>query len=339
MRHILIYLLLVTCLAACATPHVQLTSSIAQPSRLTPDRIIMDDGYELPLEIWQPEAEPHTIVLALHGFNDYRKAFSDVAPTLTAAGIQVYAYDQRGFGETEERGIWPGSERLQQDAATASELLCREHPELPLFLVGESMGGAVTMIMLENASASCVDGAVLVAPAVWGWRSMPLWQQSALWLAAHTWPDKKLSGKGLDIMASDNIEMLRAQGRNPLVIKETRVDSMYGLTTLMESALLSSSQLNIPALILYGVRDEIIPAEPVCEMLSSLPVQRPANWRLVVYPEGYHMLTRDLQADVVLGDIVAWLKNRKAVLPSNLEMTSEALRLQVLCGKRQGSSD
>ena len=102
----------------------------------------------------------------------------------------------------------------------------------------------------------------------------------------------------------------------------------------MESALLSSSQVHIPALILYGERDEIIPAEPVCEMLSTLPVQRPANWRLVVYPEGYHMLTRDLQAGVVLGDIVAWLKNRKAVLPSNLETTSEAPRLQMLCGIR-----
>jgi len=174
---------------------------------------------------------------------------------------------------------------------------------------------------------------VLVAPAVWGWRSMPLWQQSALWLAAHTWPDKKLTGKGLDIMASDNIEMLRAQGRNPLVIKETRIDTMYGLTTLMESALLSSSQLQIPALILYGERDEIIPAEPLCEMLSSLPIQQSADWTLILYPEGYHMLTRDLQADVVLGDIVAWLKNRKAVLPSNLEAASEAPRLQVLCGK------
>jgi len=126
MKHILIYLLLGSCLAACATPHVQLASSIAQPSRLTPDRIIMDDGYELPLAIWQPEAGPQAIVLALHGFNDYRNAFSDIAPTLTAAGIQVYAYDQRGFGETEERGIWPGSERLQQDAAAASELLYQQ---------------------------------------------------------------------------------------------------------------------------------------------------------------------------------------------------------------------
>ena len=333
MKHILIYLLLGSCLAACATPHLQRTSSIAQASRLTPDRIIMDDGYELPLAIWRPEVEPRAIVLALHGFNDYRNAFADIAPALTAAGIQLYAYDQRGFGETSERGIWPGSERLQQDAAAASELLCRKYPDLPLYIIGESMGGAVAMVMLENASSSCVDGVVLVAPAVWGWRSMPLWQQSALWLAAHTWPDKKLTGEGLDIMASDNIEMLRAQGRNPLVIKETRIDTMYGLTTLMESALLSSSQLNIPALILYGERDEIIPVDPVCEMLSTLPVQRPANWRLVLYPEGYHMLTRDLQADVVLDDIVAWLQNRQAYLPSVLEVTPDAQRVKVLCSR------
>jgi len=328
----LIYLLVASCLVSCATPRVQKDSSIAQLPRLAPDRIVMDDGYELPLTVWHPGTEPRAIALALHGFNDYRNAFSDVAPALTAAGIAVYAYDQRGFGETEERGIWPGSERMQEDAAITSELLCLKHPGLPLYLVGESMGGAVAMTMLENTPTSCVEGVVLVAPAVWGWRTMPLWQQSALWLAAHTWPEKKLSGKGLGIMASDNIEMLRAQRRNPLVIKETRIDTMYGLSELMESALLSSSRLTMPALVLYGERDEIIPAQPVCEMLTALPARRPASWRLVLYPEGYHMLTRDLQAAVVLEDMVAWLKNQQAALPSNLEVTTKARRVQGLCG-------
>ena len=331
MTRTLIVLLLISGLVSCATPRVQSQSSITQTPRLTPDRLIMDDGYELPLATWQANPHPQAVVLALHGFNDYRNAFADVAPPLTASGIQLYAYDQRGFGETRERGIWPGSERMQQDAAIATELLCKQHPDLPLYLLGESMGGAVAMLMLEDAAASCVDGVILVAPAVWGWRSMPLWQQSALWLAAHTWPGKKLTGKGLDIQASDNIEMLRAQGRNPLVIKETRIDTMYGLTALMEDALLSGSQLDTPALILYGERDEIIPAKPLCEMLSSLPAQHPENWRLVLYPEGYHMLTRDLQSELVLGDIVAWLKNMQHTLPSSLEITTETERLQALC--------
>ena len=334
MTRALICLLILGCLVSCATPRVQQKSSITQYPRLTPDRLIMDDGYELPLASWQAGGEPEAVVLALHGFNDYRNAFADVAPEFTAAGIQVYAYDQRGFGETRERGIWPGSERLQMDAVIASELLCLRHPGVPLFLLGESMGGAVAMLMLEDAAPGCIDGVVLVAPAVWGWRSMPLYQQAALWLAAHTWPGKKLTGEGLDIRASDNIEMLRALGRNPLVIKETRIDTMYGLATLMESAQLASAQLGMPTLILYGERDEIIPAQPLCEMLANLPVQQPLNWRLALYPQGYHMLTRDLQAGVVLDDIVAWLRDRQAALPSGLEVSADAQRLQALCGFR-----
>ena len=110
---------------------------------------------------------------------------------------------------------------------------------------------------------------------------------------------------------------------------------MFGLTGLMESALLSSSQLSIPALVLYGERDEIIPAQPVCEMLTALPARQPASWRLVLYPEGYHMLTRDLQAAVVLEDMVAWLKNQQAALPSDLEVTTKAPRVQDLCSHLQ----
>ncbi|MGB5439321.1 MAG: lysophospholipase [Gammaproteobacteria bacterium] len=334
MTRALLCLLIISCLGSCTTPRIQQKSSITQYPRLTPDHLVMDDGYLLPLASWQAGGEPDAVVLALHGFNDYRNAFADVAPALTAAGIQLYAYDQRGFGETHERGIWPGSERLQMDAAVASKLLCLRHPGVPLFLLGESMGGAIAMLIQENAAPGCIDGLVLVAPAVWGWRSMPLYQQAALWLAAHTWPEKTLTGEGLDIRASDNIEMLRAQGRNPLVIKETRIDSMYGLAALMESAQLASSQLGMPALILYGERDEIIPAQPLCEMLANLPRQQPRNWRLALYPQGYHMLTRDLQASTVLADIVEWLRDRQAALPSGLEVSADAQRLQTLCNNR-----
>jgi len=45
------------------------------------------------------------------------------------------------------------------------------------------------------------------------------------------------------------------------------------------------------------------------------------------------MLTRDLQADVVLDDIVAWLQNRQAYLPSVLEVTPDAHRVKVLCSR------
>ena len=329
---IVVYLLLSFGLLACATPRVQVASDTTQVPRLTPVAAVMADGYRLPLSVWQPAAEPQAIVLGLHGFNDYRQAFAAPAEYLAANGVMTYAYDQRGFGETEQRGIWPGADVLQQDANTMVQLLCKRYPGIPLYLVGESMGGAVVMDLVQGPEIPCLSGIILVAPAVWGWQTMPVWQRSALWLAAHTTPASTLTGDGLDISPSDNTEMLRALGRDPLVIKATRIDAVFGLTNLMESALQSSQQLTLPALILYGENDDIIPPNSMCEMIEGLPDPEAARWRMTLYPEGYHMLTRDLQATVVLQDRLAWMRDPSLQrLPSDLEVNTATPRLQAMC--------
>ena len=322
-----VYLMLLFSLLACASPQVQEVSSVSRPPELTTSYAVMADGYRLPLAVWEADENPEAIVLALHGFNDYRNAFSDPARVFAANRITTYAYDQRGFGETLQRGLWPASGVLEADAAAVANLLCTRHPDLPLFLLGESMGGAVVMNMPRTVP--CLGGMVLVGPAVWGWQTMPFWQRNMLRMAAHMVPGKTLTGEGLEITPSDNIEMLRALGRDPLVIKATRIDTMYGLTNLMEAALLSSAALTTPALILYGERDEIIPHAPTCAMLGRLPDM--ATTRLVLYPQGYHMLMRDLQAAVVLQDTVAWIHDQSAALPSALEVDAGDSRPGTLC--------
>ena len=120
-------------------------------------------------------------------------------------------------------------------------------------------------------------------------------------------PARKLTGEGLDMHPSDNIEMLRALGRDPLVIKETRVDVLYGVANLMD---MTRDPLDYPderTLLLFGSRDNIIPREPACEWLRSLTDNGSMRADILVYANGYHMLTRDLQADVVLGDIENWI--------------------------------
>lgn len=327
-----VYLLMSFILLACATPRVQVTSDTTQVPMLTPVAAVMADGYHLPLTVWQPAGEPQAIVLGLHGFNDYHQAFSAPAEYLAANGVMTYAYDQRGFGGTDQRGIWPGTDVLQQDAGTMVQLLCDRYPGIPLYLVGESMGGAVVMDLIQDADTPCLNGVILVAPAVWGWQTMPVWQRSALWLAAHTTPASTLTGDGLDITPSDNTEMLRALGRDPLVIKATRIDAVFGLTNLMESALQSSQRLTLPALVLYGENDDIIPSNSMCEMIEGLPDPGAAHWRVVLYPEGYHMLTRDLQADVVLQDMLSWIRNPSVSrLPSGQEVDTAKPRLRAMC--------
>jgi acylglycerol lipase len=321
-----IYLILFFSLLGCASPQVQEASATSQLPVLTSTDAIMSDGYQLPVTVWPADA-PQAVLLALHGFNDYRNAFDAPARFFAANHIMTYAYDQRGFGETAQRGLWPGESVMEADAATMAGLICEKYPDLPLFLLGESMGGAVAINTVQ--AAPCIAGMVLVGPAVWGWQTMPFWQRNTLKFAAHVVPGKTLTGEGLQIMPSDNIEMLRALGRDPLVIKATRIDTMYGLTNLMEAALLSSSQLAVPTLILYGEKDEIIPHDPTCVMLERLPDQ--SSTRFVLYPDGYHMLMRDLQAKVVLRDVVAWVVDQGATLPSENAVTKNPDDVTSLC--------
>jgi alpha-beta hydrolase superfamily lysophospholipase len=326
----LIILLMCVYLAGCATPRTQSEQDITRIPELMPDFAVMQDGYELPLTVWEPPAEPGAIVLALHGFNDYRNAFAATGKFLAAHGVLLLAYDQRGFGETAQRGIWPGSERLAGDAVTMSRLLCEKYPQLPLYLLGVSMGGAV--VLNAHQDSDCVEGIILVAPAVWGWQSMPWWQSSLLRSMAHVAPGLTLTGEGLDIRPSDNVDMLRSLGRDPLVIKETRIDAIYGLTDLMASAYLRGPAITDPSLLLYGENDEIIPPVPTCDLIASLPAGGSGHWRAVLYPDGYHMLLRDLQAAVVYGDLLAWIENPAAELPSGMEISLSSPRLQKLCG-------
>jgi alpha-beta hydrolase superfamily lysophospholipase len=199
---------------------------------------------------------------------------------------------------------------MAQDLATFVSQIKLIHPDTPLYILGESMGGAVTILTMAGEDPPEVDGLVLAAPAVWSRSEMPLYQRFLLSLAAHTIPWKKVSGQSLDISPSDNIEMLEELGRDPLVIKQTRIDAVYGVVNLMDQAYDSAERLRNRVLLLYGEKDEIIPRDPVFSFYQRLPLRALGQQRMIVYEEGYHMLLRDLQADVVRQDIVEWIENQ-----------------------------
>jgi alpha-beta hydrolase superfamily lysophospholipase len=233
-------------------------------------------------------------------------------------GIATYAYDQRGFGEAARPGIWPGGATLVADATTAIALLRARHPGLPLYLLGESMGGAVAIATLGRDHPPAVDGAILAAPAVGSRNMMTLPQRVGLWASVRLVPGWRMTGEGLDIQASDNLDVLQALWEDPLVIKETRVDTIDGLVELMAHSLPRVDRLPVPTLVLFGDREEVLPPaviEAVVERLGG-------RHRVAHYPEGWHMLLRDLQAGIVHQDILAWIADAVAPLPSGADRRS-----------------
>lgn len=329
-----VVLVIVAALAACSSPRLQPSLPENHVPVLHETNALMSDGYVLPLSVWKPEGDIKAVVLALHGMNDYRRAFADVGVRLAASGIATYAYDQRGFGETEWRGMWAGTRRMVLDMETMAALVHARYPNVPLYLLGDSMGGAVLLASLShNPGLQDVSGMVLVAPAVWGRDTMNPFQRWLLWLGAHTLPALELSGDGLHIKPSDNIEMLRALRRDALVIKKTRIDTISGLTDLMDEAAASVPRLRGKVLIQIGAHDEVIPKRPTCQMLAKLADRKEQRPRVVIYPEGYHMLTRDLRADIVLRDIAQWISDAERSVLSDELPGSALMSESAFCGK------
>ena len=306
-------------LAACAPTRMTVGPSVMTPE-LTPTGARMGDGAWLPIRAFKAE-KPKAVILALHGFNDYSNAFATPGPGPWFAehDITLYAYDQRGFGRAPGHGHWAGEKAMVRDAATMVRLLRARYPGLPVYVMGESMGGAVAMNLAASPDAPKVDGFILAAPAVWGWHSMNLLYRSVLWSAAHTVPGKKLTGQGLGIMPSDNIEMLRALGRDPLVIKATRISAIYGLVGLMDDAYEAAPEISAPVLYLYGANDELVPRAPTAHAVDALATDDP-TFDFRCFRNGWHMLLRDKEREVVWSDILRWIKAPKRAVSSNSAM-------------------
>lgn len=288
------------------------------PASLKVDALFtMPDGARLPVRRWLPAGKPRAILLALHGFNDSRDALELPAQVFAGSGIAVFAPDQRGFGAAPSRGRWPGDGAMQADAASMLRQLRASYPGVPLYAMGESMGGAVVMTLAASPAAPAVDGWILISPAVWGRQEMNAGMRSGLWLVSHTLPGLSVTGGEvkLRVVASDNRDALVRLGRNPLTIRRTRFDTLRGLTDLMDEAQDAAPRLPANVLALYGEKDVIIPVHAAARAWRHMP----ATVRRGLYPSGYHMLLRDRGRASVIADIVAWIGDQEAALPSGAD--------------------
>ncbi len=305
------------------------------PPRLGQKAFLMPDGMRLPYRVWPAHhrlAPPWAVMLALHGMDDSRDAFAIPAPAFAAAGVTVIAPDQRGFGATATRGLWPGTSSLVNDARTMVGLIEARYPGLPVFVLGESMGGAVAALLAAGPHPP-VAGFVLVSPAVWGWQGLNMFERAGLWVMTHVLPGLTVSGGGLHIRASDNRAALIALSRDPLTLLSTRWDAVGGLVRLMGQAARAAPRLPGNALILYGGHDELVPKRAMRAFWRRLRPP-PAGPRVAYYPGAYHLMLRDLARAVPIGDILAWMRAPGAPLPSHAGQA--ARRWMRRGGMRQG---
>jgi alpha-beta hydrolase superfamily lysophospholipase len=260
------------------------------------------DGTPLALSAW-PAQQPRAVILGVHGFGDYGPStFASAAGFWAGRDIATYAYDQRGFGRNASFRRWPGAAALAADLAAVSREVRARHPCLPLVVVGHSMGGGVALA--AAADGLVADALVLAAPAIWGGAAMDPLHRLGAWSLAAIVPDRRFSGKGVvRIQASDNIEVLRALGRDPRYLRPPSARELMGLVRVTDRAARAAARVGTPTLLLLGAKDEIVPEAAVRAVFERLTGPN----RVIEYREGWHLLFRDLQAEAVWRDVADWV--------------------------------
>ncbi|HTQ71131.1 MAG TPA: alpha/beta fold hydrolase [Acidocella sp.] len=271
------------------------------------------DGTRQPYRLYPAQGQIKEVVLALHGYTDSRDGWEILAGSLNPHGIAIYAPDLSSFGATKNRGYWPGTDVLVDEARDEAAQLRARYPHTPLYIMGESMGGAIGILLGASPNPPPVDGYVLSAPAVWGDAAMSPLYKETLRLAAFFTPGRRLTGQSVHIKASDNVAALIAFGEDPLTIHAPRIDNIEGLVTLMGQAQEACAQFHQKALFLYGGHDELIPPGAMRACWRAIP--GPAPVTLAFYPPDYHLIPRDLERATPSADILAFLQGRG--LPSD----------------------
>lgn len=321
-------------LAGCAPTVISAGTSIRKPS-LEADRYVAADGTALALTTWSSSSlsgkPPKAIILGIHGFGDYRNAWEEPAAVWAAIGITTYAYDQRGFGSSPTRGRWAGVETMVTDIRAVVELIRQKSPEVPLYLAGESMGGALVLAAAD--SSLDVSGLILVATALRSRDTLGPLMSGALSFFAHTVPWLPAGPTSIDFQPTDNPRTMEKMRKDPLILRNPRLDLGYGLVEAMDVGKASAANVTKPYLMLHGLRDRLVPIGPVRSTIAVLP--RRADSHLAFYSEGYHMLLRDKDAELVAKDIASWIDNKEYPLPSGADAQASRPELAKLWGSKR----
>jgi len=299
-----------TCLflGSCSSPPFGIPQPYPGHPIITSGYFHLPDGAVLPYRLYAPRGRPRAVVLALHGVEDSRDAWLILSQTLVPAGIAIYAPDQSSFGATKNRGHWPGTAIMVDEARDMALQLRARYTDTKLILMGESMGGAILLVLGASNNPPPVDGYVILAPAVWGGAALNPLYRALSDFAAATIPGHRILPKtqlALHIKASDNLAALEALGEDPLTIHAPRIDQVNGLVHLMGAAQAACAHFTQPALILYGGMDELVPPEAMKSCWRAIPRTAPVT--LTFYPPDYHLLERDLERATPDNDILAYI--------------------------------
>jgi len=252
------------------------------------------DGGRLVVHAW-PNPSARYIALLAHGYGEHARRYDHVADRLLDSGGVVYAPDHVGHGRSQgERALVTGIDQLSGDLHQVQELARREHPELPVVLIGHSMGGLVATNYAQRYGPE-LAALVLSAPAIG--RNPDI---EAL-ITLDPIPEVPIDP---DVLSRDP-EVGRAYAADPLVYHGPfQRPTLEAFGAELQAIPGRGSLGSLPTLWIHGSEDRLVPIDGVRQALEAIRGER---FEQKCYPGARHEVFNETNRDEVLDDVVSFI--------------------------------
>ena len=258
---------------------------------------------ELFFQSWLPEKNTRAVVVIVHGGGDHSGRFVNVIDALVNSGFAVFMFDLRGHGHSPgKRGHINAWDEYRDDLHIFLNLVRTRYPEAPLFLFGHSMGGVIVLDYCRRKNPE-LHGVICTSPAI-GELGIPRFLLLLAEVLDRLWPSLVLpNGLHVPHLSRDK-EFVRKTKADPLYHTLSTPRLGMELLKTVEFIHKNVALFNLPLCLVHGDDDKIASVE------GSRKFIRHMNHNDVYYQEyigGYHELFNDLEKEVVLKDLVAWM--------------------------------
>ena len=278
---------------------------MTQILRISQERLDGAGGLKIFMRSWRPEGQVRGVVVIVHGFNSHSGEYGWVAEQLVGSRFAVYAPDLRGRGESDgERFFVNSFSEWVGDVAMVVTLAKSREPGAPVFLLGHSAGGVVSCIYTlehqpELAGLICESFAHEV-PA-------PDFALSVFKGLSHVAPHAHILRLKNEDFSRDP-KVVQAKNSDPLILNEIQPTQTLAEMVRADERLRNDfPHITLPVLILHGTADK---ATRPSGSQRFYDTAGSTDKTLKLYEGHFHDLLNDVDKEVVMADITAWVADR-----------------------------
>lgn len=262
------------------------------------------DQLRLAWSYWAAE-RPKAGVHIVHGLSEHRGRYAALASALVSRGYSVFAFDQRGHGESGgRRGDAPAFESLVDDVQRSMAVHRRLLPRsAPIVLLGHSMGGLVTLRYLQKGEAG-IRGAVLSAPWLKTVLEVPQWKYMLGNILRKVAPGFPIQQRPNGALLTRDPELAEAYERDPLVHRQITPRLYFEVRETQERILSGPTPRRTPLLFLVPLDDEV--TDPDTTLVYAGRIEGPAT-TVETLPDFRHEPFNEIDRERVFRILVDWL--------------------------------